>query len=391
MRLRRLARYDALLLTAGIWFLAKFLRYAFPPLFATFRGEFGVSTALVGTAFSALMVAYAAMQFPSGALADRLGPVTVITAGALVTGAGALSLLVEGPFPVLVAGMVLVGLGTGAHKTVAVRLLAMVYPARTGRAIGVLDTLAAFGGVAAPAAVILVLPDWRGLFLAGGLAAVSLAVLFRGAVPRRLPPEPADAGDGDDDGFTLRRYLGILRQPRVAVFVGVTVAVAFSYNGAVAFLPLFLVESAGLPPTTANAIYGAVFVASLVQLGTGELADRAGQLPVLLVAVAAATAGLFALLFVSGTLAVGIAVVVFGLGGHGYRPLRSAYLVAVLPAEAAGGGLGAVRTILMSAAAVAPAVTGFLVQTAGYGVAFGVLGGSMAVAGVLVAGLLATE
>ena len=33
--LRRLGRFDALLLTSLIWFLAKFVRYAFPPLFVT--------------------------------------------------------------------------------------------------------------------------------------------------------------------------------------------------------------------------------------------------------------------------------------------------------------------------------------------------------------------
>jgi MFS family permease len=394
MRLRRLVEYDALLLTSAIWFMAKFLRYAFPPLFGTFQESYGVSTATIGVAFSALMVAYALMQFPSGVLADRRGPVVVITAGSVVTGLGSLAVVFADPFPALVAGMLLVGLGTGAHKTVAVRLLATVYPARTGRALGVLDTIAAFGGVAAPAAVLFFLPDWRGLFLAGGIVALLLAGLFAVRTPHHLPDdaagEDADETGGvadSDSGLGLRDYTSILARPRVALFVGVTVAFSFGYNGVVSFLPLYLTESAGLGQAAASALYSGLFVVSLVQLGTGELADRAGRLPVLLATVGAAAVGLGGLLVLgaSGPLAVGAAVVVFGLGGHGYRPARSAFLMSILPDSAAGGGLGVIRTVLMSSAAVAPAVTGYLVDTAGFTVAFGALAASLALAfGLLV-------
>lgn len=429
MHLRRLVEYDALLLTAGIWFMAKFLRYAFPPLFGTFQATYGVSNATIGIAFSSLMVAYALMQFPSGVLADRRGPVSVITAGAVVAGIGALVVLVADPFPALVGGMLLVGLGTGAHKTVAVRLLAAIYPARTGRALGVLDTIAAFGGVAAPAAVLYFLPNWRGLFLAGGLVAFALAGLFAVRTPRHLPDDAdrddvrdadgrdADDGDSDDrdandrdyqketarddgqhadrdDGdrdASLRDYVGLLARPRVALFVAVTVAVSFAYNGAVAFLPLFLTESAGLGRTTASALYSGLFVVALVQLATGELADRAGQLPVLFATVGAAAVGLGLLLVLGGPVAIGAAVVLFGLGGHGYRPARSAFLMAILPADAAGGGLGVVRTVLMSSAAVAPAVTGYLADSAGFDVAFGALTASMALAFALLVAVAVTE
>jgi len=65
----RVAGYDALVLTATIWFLTKFLRYAFPPLFDAFGTYYGVSDAVLGTAFSGLMLVYAAMQFPSGVVA----------------------------------------------------------------------------------------------------------------------------------------------------------------------------------------------------------------------------------------------------------------------------------------------------------------------------------
>ncbi|MFC6730779.1 MFS transporter, partial [Natronoarchaeum mannanilyticum] len=153
--LRRLGRFDVLVLTSLLWFLAKFLRYAFPPLFGSLQTVYGVSNATLGTAFTGFMLAYAAMQFPAGLLADRFGSVRVITAGALVAIGAALVVVVDSPFAVLVLAMVVMGAGTGVHKTVAVELLSRTYPARTGRALGIFDTFGTFGGVVAPAGVVL--------------------------------------------------------------------------------------------------------------------------------------------------------------------------------------------------------------------------------------------
>jgi len=402
--IRALAEYDVLALTALIWFLAKFLRYAFPPLFPAFRDSLGVSSAVLGVAFTAMLTVYAAMQFPSGALADRIGARRVIVAGAVVTGGGALVLAVPVPEPlalgVLGGGMLLVGLGTGVHKTVAVRLLSRLYPGRTGRALGVLDTLGAFGGVAAPAAVVVAtgatvagvaVPwlDWHALFLAGAVAAGALALLFGRSAPDpgRTGLDAAGDGGGDantgattdsDDGADngpggLRRYAALFREPAFAVFVLATVCFSFAYNGAVAFLPLYLTDAAGLPETTASLLYSGLFVVSLVQLVTGDLSDRVGQLPVIAATLALAAGGLLALLSVSGVVAVGAAVVAFGLGSHGFRPVRGAYLAAVIPEASAGGGLGVVRTLLMGAGAFAPAVVGAVADATGFGAAFGLL------------------
>ncbi|MFB6194484.1 MAG: MFS transporter, partial [Halobaculum sp.] len=264
-RVRGLVRFDALVLAAAIWFLAKFLRYAFPPLFPAFRETFAVSNAAVGGAFTAMMVVYAATQFPSGALADRVGAVAVVVGGALVAAVGALALVAPVPFAALVGAMLLVGLGTGAHKTVAVRLLSRTYPARTGRALGVLDTFGAFGGVAAPVAVVTLVAvrDWHTVFLVGGLAGVALAGAFAVRAPRRVPAPPRTATDATDP----RAYVRLFRDPRFAAFVGVTLCFSFAYNGVVAFLPSYLV-AVGLSPEAASGVYSALFLASLVQLLT---------------------------------------------------------------------------------------------------------------------------
>ena len=402
----RIGEYDALVLVSLVWFLGKFVRYLFPPLFESIQGAYGVSNATVGTAFTGFMVVYALLQFPSGAVADRLGPVRVIVAGALVAGAGSLAVVFDAPFAALVAAMVVIGAGTGVHKTVSVRLIARVYPARTGRMLGAHDTLGAMGGVAAPAVVAAVLSaspalaavlarlpgaDWRAPFLLTG----SLALALAAATAVRLAGSPAAAGstEGDGDSPGAVEYLRLFRDPRFAAFVLVTVAFSFAYNGTVAFLPLYLSEAAALSTTTASLLYSALFAVTFVQLVSGDLSDRLGRFPVMAAALVLATTALVGLVAIPGAGAVplGALVVALGLGSHGFRPVRGAYLVEALPERLAGGGLGVVRTLLMGGGALAPSAVGIVADALGFRPAFALLAGSMGLAAAVAAGLWVTE
>lgn len=399
---QRITHYDVLLLAATIWFLGKFLRYAFPPLFDSFQLSYGVSNAVLGASYSGFMLVYAAMQFPSGVLADRFGSVIVVTTGALVAGVAALILVVDSPFLVLVVAMLIMGAGTGAHKTVAVRLLSRAYPARTGRALGILDTFGAFGGVVAPAAVVAVAgvsfalgDSWRMIFLVAGLTALALAVAFRVRVPKRVPGEThGDAATSAISAGNISQYASLFRDWRFAVFALLTVLFSFTYNGFVAFAPLYLTQEAGLSEAAAGLLYSALFLASLVQLVTGDLSDRLGKLPIivfLLGLASIALIGFISLTDSAGPVVLGATLVAVGIGSHGFRPVRGAYLMAVIPDDVAGGGLGVVRTLLMAAGAVSPAIVGTLSEIVGFQPAFGVLAASIVAATVLSVFLWALE
>ena len=408
MNLGRAREYDVLVLTSLVWFLGKFVRYAFPPLFQPLQASYGVSNAAVGAAFSGFMAVYALLQFPSGAVADRVGAVRVIATGAAVAGAGALALLFDTPFAVLAVAMLVIGAGTGAHKTVAVRLLSRMYPARTGRALGAYDTFGALGGVAAPAAVTLFLAappafeamlsrlpgaDWRGLFAVTGAAALGLAAVFVGHVPKRLP-EGTDRGpERERPEPSARDYLGLFEDRRLTAFVLATIAFSFAYNGAVAFLPLYLSRAADLSTATANLLYSGLFAVTFVQLVSGDLSDRLGRFPVMVAALSLAAGALVGVVAGagSGPVVLGALVVAFGLGSHGFRPVRGAYLVEALPERLAGGGLGVTRTLLMGAGALAPATVGAVADATGFRLAFGLLAAALALAAVVAAGLWATE
>jgi MFS family permease len=185
-------------------------------------------------------------------------------------------------------------------------------------------------------------------------------------------------------------YASLFSEPRFSAFVAVTILFSFAYNGAVAFLPLYLTEEAGLAASTANLLFSALFLVSLVQLVTGEASDRVGTLPILTLTLGQAGAGLLATLLpadLAGPAVLSGAVICLGLGTHGYRPVRGAYLTSVVPASIAGGSLGVVRTLLMGAGALAPAIVGYISETAGFRPAFWLLAIAL-VAATVVCGLL---
>ena len=387
---RDLRELDVLLVTSLIWLLAQFVRYVLPPLFGTFRETYGVTNTTLGLLFTALMLAYAAMQFPSGAIADRVGTTRVVVAGVLVTAGGALVAFAVRSFPALVVAAVLIGLGTGVHKTVAITLLSRVYPRRTGRVLGTMDAIGHLGGVAGPAAVVAVLAAglaWENLFLAVGVAGVGLAVAFRARMARRsAPEEPAAAratdgdghGPGGEDGAGraaegMDAYLAPFADARFAAFVVVTVAFAAAWNGLASFLPLYLESEASLSTEAAGLVYGSLFLATFVQPVTGALADRLGRHGVMVGTLGLASACLGVLVATPVPAVAFVAVPLVGVGSHGFRPVRDAYLVETIPESVGGGTLGIARTIMVGAGAVAPAAVGHLSETFGFDVAFGAL------------------
>lgn len=382
--------------------MAKFLRYSLPPLFEPLQLSYDISTSEIGLLYTVLLTVYAVLQFPSGLLADRVGSVYVIVVGAILTAIGAVLISIEGSITIFIVAIIAIGVGTGVHKTVAVGVLSTTYPNRTGRMLGIFDTVGSYGGVGASVVVttfllapppvekfISMLPgeDWRGLFLVSGIVGASLAILyFKYSLPVSKEKNPT----GDQTTPSVENYFYQFSNPRFASFVLITILFGFTYNGTIAFIPLFLTETVGLNTTAANSMYSLIFIVSFIQIFTGEISDRVGRLRVITGTLISAGVGLLFLIVIASDnlIFIGGMVVLFSLGSNGFRPVRGLYLIELLPNSLSSGGLGTVRTLLMAAGAVAPVITGYIVDVASFQIAFLLLASSLLIAAVMSIGLL---
>lgn len=384
----RYTEYEPLVIVSLLWFLVQFLRFAFPPLFGTLQSEYGVSNAETGLLFTALMMAYGVMQFPAGAVSDRVGRRLTISVGALLFSVVGIAVLLAVDFGLLFALAVLLGATTAAHKTVSINLVSNRYPANTGLCLGVLDTVGQFGGVAAPLVAVALLRSvgWQWTFALAGVVGVWLAGMSWVRVDDvdTAVVQSADAGD------ERTTYAEILSNRRLVVFVVVTMTFTFAWNGVSAFLPLYLATETSVSTGLASVLYSGFFVVSLSQLATGRISDSVGQLWVAVSTFGGMVLTVVLLLVFDETVVVSVSTLTMGVAFHGFRPVRDSYLMTLIPDAVGGGSLGIVRTGMIAVGAVSPAVVGFVADASGFTPAFGVVLGALFVGGVLTGGLAVT-
>ena len=379
--------YHFVILLSSLWFMVQFLRFVFPPLFETFHSVFGVSNTETGLLFTLLMLAYAAIQFPAGILGDRLGLPIVIASGAVVFTGAALLVAMSPSFLLVTVAAMLIGLGTGPHKTVAIPLLSRRYPNHSGRVLGVMDTVGQFGGMTAPLVVVVVTGVfvWRSVFILGAAVTAVLVVLFL----REIDWDLESRSDGsaqlyhDPDPSNTVTYRTTFVDRRLLAFALVTTCFTFAWNGLSSFLPLFLTTEKGLSTGVAGGLYSLLFVVSVSQTATGELSDRVGKLTVAFMLFVTMFIGIGLLLLTKSAIALGVATVVAGIAFHGFRPVRDSYLMDVIPEDVGGGTLGAVRTVMTGVGALAPVIVGLLSDTVGFIIAFIVIAAVIAAAALL--------
>ena len=224
------------------------------------RSELGLGSVEVGVVSATLTLAIAVGALTGGVLADRVGRSRVfgVTVGLYAVGAATVALADDRG--VLVVGVAVLGLGSGADLPASIALVAERVPsdllARTVAATHVLWTV---GIVLASAAAFVVSPLGLG-GMRGVFAALAVAALAALAARRRMLPGPSVARPGSpvverrvpDRGGAVRALATI------AVFYGLYTLVANTFGS---FRTYLLVVVGGTTQEVATAIaFGATLV-----------------------------------------------------------------------------------------------------------------------------------
>ena len=347
--------------------VSHFYLLALPPLFPLLKAEFGVGYAALGLLVTAFNVATGLVQVPAGILVDRIGARPVLLAGLLLSGLGIGLIGLAGQYWMVLGLVALAGIGNSVfHPADYAILNASVDPKRIGRAFALHTFTGNVGFTLAPATMILLssLWGWRWALGLAGLAALAVVagLLAYGHLLKDDAPAPGGAaGRQSEAPAGLRPLLtpGVLTM--FAFFVCMAMVTAgvqsFSVTALVAF------QGTGLGP--ANTVLTAFLMASAagVLLG-GPIADRTARHGLL---AAAAMAGSAVLFFLVGNaqLPVLALIAVFaavGLLQGTVRPSRDMMVRAVTPKGATGRVFAFVSAGLNLGAAVTPVLFGLLID-----------------------------
>jgi len=390
-------RYTSLLVSGG-HFMSHFHFLAFPPLFPLLKSDLGITNAQAGLIVSIIAVA-TFLQAPLGAVVDRVGGKQVLVVGLTLTSLGVGLAGLAPSFPVLLLFVLVSGVGQATfHPSDYALLNAATVEKKKGRAFS-LHAFAGFLGFAASPLVIGTMGvryGWQPALLVAGALGLVYALLVVLALPAVYLEAIQDDAMAVEDGGRddLRRSIGIDRESFVAglrellrpavltvflFFVGLTVA----ENGVRTFTSVLVVDSFGLPTAAANTTLTMFFaLAAIGILVGGVLADRFRAHRIIVVALA--VAAVLTWIAVSGLLPVTELATVSVFSAMGFTvgtvfPSRDRLVSATSSAGSAGKSFGFVFSGQSLADLVGPVVLGYVIDTAGAGPAFVVIGGAFLV------------
>jgi len=356
-----------LLVSASVgWAAIQAGRLVLSPMLPAVMADLRISEFRAGVAFTVLWGLYALLQYPSGRLSDRLSRTSLLVPGLalLAVGFGALATAVT--YPQYLLGAAVVGVGAGLYPTAARALLSDLFVERRGQAFGLHTASGDLGGAVAAglAVAALAVAGWRAAYApVVAVLAVVLVALHR---QRRQPYELRRVDLGIR--ATARRLLG---DRRVVALLAAYVLFAFTWQGAVAFLPTFLQRAKAFSPGLSGGSFAALFVVGVaVKPLAGALGDRVTKGTVAAGGLGLGAASMATALVVDGTLPVAVAVVGFAAGLMSFPPVMQAYLMDAFPEASMGGDLGGARSLYIGLGSLGPTYVGFVAGRAGYAPAF---------------------
>jgi len=156
-----------------------FHRTAMAPVADRVMADFNVSAVAFGGLSAVYFYVYAAMQIPSGILADTMGPRKMLTAGLILLTLGSLIMSTAPLFGLLFLGRVMVGFGASVIWLNILKVLTEWFHAREMATMtGLSGAVVQLGPIAAttPLALLIIWGGWRMSFISIGVVTFALAI-----------------------------------------------------------------------------------------------------------------------------------------------------------------------------------------------------------------------
>ena len=338
--------------------------FCLPVFLVPLTAATGWSRTGVSSAMTIGFLTMAASGLGWGLLVDRIGPRTVVLAGAILLGAGlALASRATSLFEFQLSFGALVGVSISAILPPLMATVTRWF--ETQRSLAVSLVSAGFGmapmTMSPLAAWLIARMDWRSAMLV--IAGIALALMLPAAFLIRRPPSAADAGrpvaehSADDRGMTTS---AALRSAPFLILAATNFCCCAAHSGPI-FHTVSYAISCGVPPLAAVSIYSLEGLTGMGgRLAFGVLGDRLGAKPVLVAGLLIQAFGALAYMF-AGSLDQFYAVAaLFGFTYAGVMPLYAVLARENFPARMMGAIIGGTSTAVSFGMALGPLAGGWI-------------------------------
>lgn len=346
---------------------AFFQRVAPSVMVADLMRDFSVGATVLGNLSAIYFYAYAGLQVPVGLALDRWGPRRMLSAAALVAGAGSLLFAAADGIALAYAGRLLVGVGCAVGFVGALKLATHWFPPeRFAFVSGLTMLVAMLGAVAgqAPLAALVDVIGWRlSLYGAAG-AALSLA-LATWLVVRDRPPGAADQVSAERHSVKsgLVRVLTGWHNWVIALYAGSMAAPFLAYGGL--WGVTHQMQLHGLERFEAAASNSLMLIGWAVGAPMGGwISDRLGRRRIpMAVAAALSLAGWVVLLYAPGLSVPVSQALLFAIGAaSGTMVISIAAARERAPASVSGATTGFINTAMVGSGALMQPAIGYLLD-----------------------------
>jgi DHA1 family multidrug resistance protein-like MFS transporter len=347
------------------------------PALPLFIRSLDVQLSTVGYIAAASTIVGIVVSFPAGMLSAIIGRRRVILiAVAVFATAPFLYLLITAPWQ-LVLVRIYHGLATAILGPVALAAVADTFDKDRGERMGWYSAATMIGRFLAPlvGGLLIFAENFRWVYLADGVAGI-LAFLAAVRLPlASAPPEPLPEAFRQQRGRYGQEIRSILRHLGILATSGVEAVQYFAFGALETFLPIYWSEQLGYPDWKIGLLLPAqILAATLTKPMMGRLSDRYGRVRMIVsgLILGGIAAGTMVLSF--DYFVIMILMALFGLGLATVTASTAALVADLSPSPGRGGALGILSSIMDVGQASGPIVTGLLVSTYSYLVAFASVG-----------------
>lgn len=346
------------------------------PVLPRFAESLGTAPELIGMIVAASTVTGVLFKLPSGALSDLFGRRRVMLLGAVffavppflypwVESAGTLLLL-----------RFVHGFATAIFSPVASAYVAGLGDVGRGARLGWFSSANDLGATAGPligGIILYATASFAASYLLIGLLgvlALGLVLLVPETETKESPPETSLAARAVEMRDGLR---DVVTTPAVLTAAAAEATLYLGFGAFLGFMPLYA-RTAGLDDAQIAVVLAVqLAIAVLAKPFAGNLSDRLGRKPVIVLGLLASAAAL-PLIFRATSFAGLLAVVpLLGLGIAAVTPATNALIADLVVARRLGTGMGVFGTIWDIGEAAGPIIAGLLIGQIGYEPAFDVI------------------